>query len=332
MEKKYLHSILGGTFDHFHTGHEFFLKTALDFSKKLTIGLTTEVLHKSKDLADSIQDFQTRKDAIEEYMEMMDPAVIFEIIPLTDIYGTTLKEENIEAIFTTEHGIANTNSINEKRLKMGWNGLEVELVSLVKGDDGQVVSSTRIRRGEIDRTGIAYMDLFSNNSASKISEEVRKILGEPFGPILKNNKEIKEALDGKGFIFSVGDVSSRALFDLGLDPQIAIVDQKTERGNFEWDSKIWEGKTILNAENRAGQINIESVRLINELIHSDKYRKGSTVIKVEGEEDLLALPLILFAPLGVAVCYGLRNKGMVVVRVTENMKRMILDLIKKFDG
>lgn len=329
MEKKYSHSILGGTFDHFHVGHEFFLKKALDSSQKITIGLTTEVLHGSKELVYSIQDFQVRKDAIEGYIEMMDSSVIFEIIPLADIYGTTLKEKNIEAIFTTEHGIANTNSINEKRLKMGWNGLEVELVSLVKGKDGQVISSTRIRRGEIDRTGMAYMDLFSNDSSLKMSEEARKILGDPFGPILKNNKEIKEALGGREFIFSVGDASSRNLFDLGLDPHVAIVDQKTERGNFEWDSKIWEGKTILNTENKAGQVTRQSVRLINELIHSDKYKKGSIIIKVDGEEDLLALPLILFAPLGSVVCYGLRNKGMVIVVIDEKIKGVLTDLVER---
>ena len=47
---------------------------------------------------------------------------------------------------------------------------------------------------------------------------------------------------------------------------------------------------------------------------------GSLFLVVDGEEDLLALPSILFAPLNAYVLYGQPNEGIVVVSVTESLK------------
>ena len=49
-------------------------------------------------------------------------------------------------------------------------------------------------------------------------------------------------------------------------------------------------------------------------------RSDATAIIVEGEEDLLTLPVIKFAPLGALVVYGQPYVGMVLVMVTERTK------------
>jgi len=42
---------------------------------------------------------------------------------------------------------------------------------------------------------------------------------------------------------------------------------------------------------------------------------------VTGEEDLLALPAIVLAPLGSVVLYGQYDKGVVINEVTEELKK-----------
>ncbi|MBI4226331.1 DUF359 domain-containing protein [Candidatus Roizmanbacteria bacterium] len=58
--------------------------------------------------------------------------------------------------------------------------------------------------------------------------------------------------------------------------------------------------------------------------------KEKQLIVVKGEEDILALPAILFAPLHSVVLYGQIDMGVVMVEVTEQKKKEIQKLIKKF--
>jgi len=54
------------------------------------------------------------------------------------------------------------------------------------------------------------------------------------------------------------------------------------------------------------------------------------IILVDGEEDLLALPTMLLAPLDTYVVYGQYNLGMVVVRITEEIKSLARNLLTQF--
>ena len=53
-----------------------------------------------------------------------------------------------------------------------------------------------------------------------------------------------------------------------------------------------------------------------------------TKIVINGEEDLLALPAVLFAPEGSFVVYGQPKEGVVVIKVTAEKKaevKLIID-------
>ena len=64
---------------------------------------------------------------------------------------------------------------------------------------------------------------------------------------------------------------------------------------------------------------ILSTKLIKQNIDS--------LIVVDGEEDLLALPSILFAPINTHVLYGQPNAGLVIVSVTESLKVKVYDIL-----
>jgi uncharacterized protein (UPF0218 family) len=53
-------------------------------------------------------------------------------------------------------------------------------------------------------------------------------------------------------------------------------------------------------------------------------------IVVAGEEDLLALPAILLAPLGAIVLYGQWDRGAILVKVNEEKKKEVLGIVEKF--
>ena len=59
--------------------------------------------------------------------------------------------------------------------------------------------------------------------------------------------------------------------------------------------------------------------------------KERQVIKIDGEEDLSFLPVMLLSPLGFTVYYGQPNEGLVEVKVTEENKEKVYDLVSKFE-
>jgi uncharacterized protein (UPF0218 family) len=61
-------------------------------------------------------------------------------------------------------------------------------------------------------------------------------------------------------------------------------------------------------------------------------RDDPTVIEVDGEEDLAALPAILATPEGGCVVYGQPGEGMVLVPVTDETQSLARDLLSRMDG
>jgi pantetheine-phosphate adenylyltransferase len=77
----------------------------------------------------------------------------YSIYQLNDFYGPTVLTRDVEAIVTTESTKENCVKINELRKSKGMPQLEIILVPLVEDEEGKVISSTRIREGEIDING-----------------------------------------------------------------------------------------------------------------------------------------------------------------------------------
>ena len=150
---KFARAILGGTFDRFHAGHKHFLDAATKSSDFLTVGITTPALFGHKPLANRIEPFDVRKNRVEKYLEDNGLGGKYQIIPLENIYGNALIEENIDAIFTTHHSLKNVDKINDEREKRGFPALAVVFVEPLTDSKGKIISSSRIRMGEIDTKG-----------------------------------------------------------------------------------------------------------------------------------------------------------------------------------
>ena len=77
----------------------------------------------------------------------------FVVIPLNDPYGTTIYDDDFEAIVVSEETEPTAVEINKIRVSKGMEPLDIVIVSFVLAYDGIPISSTRIRRGEINQEG-----------------------------------------------------------------------------------------------------------------------------------------------------------------------------------
>lgn len=124
---------------------------------------------------------------------------------------------------------------------------------------------------------------------------------------------------------SVGDVSSKNILEAGLKPDIVVVDHRVMRIRVK---PISLGDSLeIHARNPPGTIDTDAWRALEEAV---SLKRGVAVI-VEGEEDLLVLPLIALMPLGSVIVYGQPFMGIVVVEVTEARKRWAEGFMRRME-
>ena len=147
ISKKYNKVAVGGTFDKFHDGHKKLLSTAFEIGDQVEIGVTSDAFGGLKGDIDSC------KVRMSNLKSFFSDKSNFVVVPLEDPYGTTIYDESIEAIVVSEETEPTAVEINEIRDSKGMSPLDIVVVSFVLAYDGTPISSTRIRRGEINQNG-----------------------------------------------------------------------------------------------------------------------------------------------------------------------------------
>jgi uncharacterized protein (UPF0218 family)/phosphopantetheine adenylyltransferase len=324
-------SILGGTFAQFHDGHKKLLAAAFEQSHHVFIGISQPVLYKDKFLAHTIEDYQTRENYVKEYLRLNNWLQRVTIIPIDAIWGNSLEEQALEAIFVTEVTRPGAELINNERAKIKFPLLDIITVPLVQSSDGKPITSERIRAGEIDREGNVYLDMFQRTL--QLPESIREALREPLGKVVTTTDEVIKLLDTNQIVISVGDIITQSMIKAQYQPTISIIDNKTRRQTLPLADRDRSQTTILKTQNKHGTINpLAAQTLHNALrtLNASPLALSPSTIIIDGEEDLLALPAILLAPLGSIVLYGQYDVGVVVNEVTEEKKKEVRVLLQKF--
>jgi pantetheine-phosphate adenylyltransferase len=142
----------GGTFDILHKGHYTLLLKAFEVGKQVIIGISSDnyATIKKKKITN---EYPIRLKNLKRFIEDKFNKSNYSIYELNDFYGPTVLTKDVQAIVTTEGTKENCIKINELRKSKGLPQLEIIIVPLVKDQDGKVISSTRIREGEIDING-----------------------------------------------------------------------------------------------------------------------------------------------------------------------------------
>jgi pantetheine-phosphate adenylyltransferase len=152
MKKKKLVAV-GGTFDKLHKGHKKLLEFSFKIGEKVLIGLSSDELVKKLQKPHEVASYTEREKNLISFLKEKGFINRFEIIPLKDRYGITLIHPNLEALITGEENKVIAEKINEERIKKGLKPLEIFYVKTVLAEDNKPISSTRIRKGEINENG-----------------------------------------------------------------------------------------------------------------------------------------------------------------------------------
>jgi len=165
-----------------------------------------------------------------------------------------------------------------------------------------------------------------------LSLELRKKLKDPLGTLIRGSfdktmKQFKGMVEKEKppYIVSVGDTVSKNLAKNNMHPQLAIVDNRVMRKSVH-PIPLTADKTM-SVNNPPGTITSDAVAAIKEAIKSDRRFK----IAVDGEEDLLTLIAVLYAPENSFVVYGQPHEGIVVVKVTQEKKAEVAEILKAME-
>lgn len=314
---------LGGTFDLLHVGHERLLLKAFEVGQEVTIGVTADKF--AARLGGSlVQNQLARKRAVSKFLAGKKLSKSSRLVFIDDIHGPTLVNKSYQALVVSKQTLAGAYQINRERKRLGLPKLAIVCVPLARSSDGKIISSTRIKAGEIDARGRSYVQMLLKIAGRRLPNEVRKKLGQPFGKIVKVDKSLADAPN----IITVGDVSTLTFNSLKISRKLSIVDFLTARlrtYNNLYDLGFTFPNPTAVVKNPSGQISRPLIVAISKVFKSVATNQ---VILVEGEEDLATICAILLAPIPSTVFYGQPGKGIVMVDVDLDVKDRLCGLLK----
>jgi hypothetical protein len=157
----------------------------------------------------------------------------------------------------------------------------------------------------------------------RLPEEKRHFFRKPFGRLTPDIRELLPDLAGRK-VYTVGDIVTRRSLELGVTPEVAVIDGHTMRlpcggipGAFP--------RTI-HARNPPGTITDELIQALQEALAGPP-----ALVVVEGEEDLAVIPLVMAAPEGGVVLYGQPGEGVVLRVVDAGAVRKARELFSCFE-
>jgi len=153
------------------------------------------------------------------------------------------------------------------------------------------------------------------------------MLKKPLGRLIPS-REVSESLvrrefEGCVMKVSVGDASTERLISLGFTPDVEVVDGREMR---EWRGLPESSfKTELRVSNPPGCISSEALKAVAKA----KVSERPVRILVEGEEDLMTLPIIASYPDGAVVVYGQPGEGLVFIRLNGRIREVALSILRE---
>lgn len=149
---KYKTVATGGTFDHIHKGHLALLARSFEVGDRVVIGVTSDAFA-LKEGKNPDQTYEERIHALEALIQRKFPKRKYLIAKLEDYFGPGIASPEVQAIVVSRETATRVSIANALREAKGYPPLEVVVVDYVLSEDSKPISSTRIRKGEIDEEG-----------------------------------------------------------------------------------------------------------------------------------------------------------------------------------
>ena len=318
--------VCGGTFDLFHAGHKSFINDTLSQSEKVLLGITDDSYIQDFKHNLGMEDFQTRKFAVEQFLNSIGASDKVQIVSISNAYEPYLETStDYQAIIVTDQTEQTAMEINAKRQQNGVPQLKVIMSKMKKAQDGGIISSTRIKNGEINREGRLYLNPQWQNKNLALPENLRSILQKPWGKLLT---DIPHNIDASKTVV-VGDATAQKFNGKNINQFLSIIDFLIHREiKFHQVSELgFKDQVVQKITNTPGIITPELFKAVQTAF----ILKQKTIILIDGEDDLAVLPVLLTSPLGFSIFYGQPDEGLVQILVTEENKEKAYELIQKFE-
>jgi len=163
-----------------------------------------------------------------------------------------------------------------------------------------------------------------------ITPELRVKFKEPFGLLIKGSfdqtmKEMREIrAQNPPKLIAVGDVVTKNLQTYEIPFDLAITDNQCMRKKTQ--EVAYTSKRV-KVKNPQGTITIEAMEAIKTALKN----KECSHIVVDGEEDLLVIAAVLYAPENSVVVYGQPYEGIVLVKVSPEKKTEASECLKAME-
>lgn len=154
-QTKFRHATVavGGTFDILHVGHEKLLAKAFELGEQVFVGVTGDRLVSKLNKDHPVRKFAIRQRDLRRLLTARGWLQRARITELKDPFGPATRRKRLDALVVSEETRANGVRVNALRRKRGLNPLRLYVVRMVRTTDGQLLSDTRIRRGEVNPQG-----------------------------------------------------------------------------------------------------------------------------------------------------------------------------------
>lgn len=168
----------------------------------------------------------------------------------------------------------------------------------------------------------------------RLPESYREDLKTPLGVLLPDAGITKEQVAGMirpgSYVVTVGDRTTERMMQFGIVPSLQITDglekrrvrphpRLAEAGGADvrhTGRRADRRTTVMEVSNPPAQITRESVSAIRKAFAT----RPPVRIRVNGEEDLLVIPVCVYAPDNAVVLYGQPDEGLVVAPVTDEIR------------
>jgi len=143
---------IGGTFDIIHKGHMALLTKAFSISSHVIIGLAGDelVAKMGKNL---INNYSKRLESLTSVIQQYFPNSSYAISKLENDFGPAAIEGKVDALVVSEETSTKGDILNNLRKKRNLPLVNVVIIPMVLAADGSRISTTRIKKSEIDQEG-----------------------------------------------------------------------------------------------------------------------------------------------------------------------------------
>jgi len=163
--------------------------------------------------------------------------------------------------------------------------------------------------------------------AYKLPQELRARLAKPLGRLYTGDEAkeetFAEVVRRASMIVTVGDKVTETVYSLGRIPDIQVVDG-LERRMERLPPEVPYSR-LIEVRNPAGVLTKEAIRGVRAAFRG----KRPARVLVQGEEDLVAIPVIAMAPSSAVVFYGQPGEGIVAVKADARAKGRNRAILKK---